>query len=1070
MSKSTPYRSVCALVLVLCLAFGAIPAMAQSQASSGQIAGSVIDNAGAAVTGATVKAVNTQTGLERVANTNDDGLFTIVLLPPGVYSVTAEATGFSAVTLERVEVIVGRTADVKLSLGVSGVQEVVNVSAGAVQVQTTRSEADAVLNETAIENLPINGRRFQDFVTLTPGAQVESRRGQISLSGQRGINGNVSVDGADYNNPFFGGIRGGERSNFAPTIPQEAIKEFQVVAAGYSPEFGRSTGGIVNAVTKSGTNAFHGSGFFLARPKELSRDNGFINELEFALRQDADPGPGVGAQINRNLYPAPSQFQFGGSFGGPIIKDKLFFFAAYEQQRVRQNRSVVFDSLSSFVPTATTQEGFDFLKSLEEPFLQTNDSKVLLGRVDYEINNSHRANVRYNFSDLKQLNAVSTGNQLFPTISNSISNNGTEKDRTNTVVGQMASFFTTSLVNELRVQYSREERPRIANSIEPNITSIIGVTGTVNFLGQNEQFDWRLQVADNLSWIRGNHTFKFGGEYNHVYAEQLFGFDQTGTFQILGGTTAGVLDILSFTPGAGSTVNRFDNTSVRFRKQIGNLQSNLTTEEIAFFGQDSWRIRPNFTLTYGLRWEGQFNPTPDTSNTALLNLVKDFRFPSGHTLDPTQIPDDTDQFGPRVGFAWDPFSDQKTVIRGYSGIYYARTPALLLTDALNNYRNPPGNLTVQLPIPVVGNPANTVYKQLLLIGIDLNDFALGALPIITPEQIGQIATALGLDPLTAGAQPQAFARDFNNPKSYQAGLGVEREVARGLSVGADFTYVHTVHLQRNRDLNLPLPILRPLAVDPAQRPFFGLNSGVPRPISSLGQVQVRESTAKALYRAFTLRTKFQRSWGQFNAFYTLSKALSDDDNERSSGGFPFDNAFDLGPEYGYSELDRRHQFTFNPVFFLPGGIDFSSALRFRSGRPVDARVGSDLNQDGVNNDRPYLAPGIPFQRNSFRNRALYDVDVRVQKRFSVGENARLIFSWEVFNLLNLENIELSTSSTVTNFCATTTQADCGFLGPSNPNFLSLRERRPGNIANGRYLSANNPGTPFQMQFGARFQF
>ncbi|HKG21881.1 MAG TPA: hypothetical protein VKC34_08265, partial [Blastocatellia bacterium] len=198
--------------------------------------------------------------------------------------------------------------------------------------------------------------------------------------------------------------------------------------------------------------------------------------------------------------------------------------------------------------------------------------------------------------------------------------------------------------------------------------------------------------------------------------------------------------------------------------------------------------------------------------------------------------------------------------------------------------------------------------------------------------------------------------------------------------------------------------------------------------------------------------------------------LSDDDNERSSGGFPFDNAFDLGPEYGPSELDRRHQFTANPIFFLPGGVDFSSAIRLRSGRPVDARLGSDLNQDGVNNDRPYLAPGIPFQRNAFRNRALYDVDVRVQKRFNISENARLIFSWEVFNIFNLENIELSTSSTVTNFCATTTQADCGFLGPSNPNFLSLRERRPGNLSNGRYLSANNPGTPFQMQFGARFQF
>jgi hypothetical protein len=267
MLRQKLYRTVCALTLVLCMSASALPAMAQSQASSGQVAGVVADNQGAAVTGATVKVSNTQTGFERTMTTDDDGLYKFVLLPPGIYTITAEASGFATATVSNVEVVVGRTVDVNLTLGVSGVQEVVNVTAGAVQVQTTRSEADAVIDERSIDNLPINGRRFQDFVTLTPGAQVDPRRSQISLSGQLGIHTNVNIDGVDYNQPFFGGIRGGERSNNAFTVPQESIKEFQVVAAGYSAEFGRSTGGIVNAVTKSGTNDLHGSLFFLARPK-----------------------------------------------------------------------------------------------------------------------------------------------------------------------------------------------------------------------------------------------------------------------------------------------------------------------------------------------------------------------------------------------------------------------------------------------------------------------------------------------------------------------------------------------------------------------------------------------------------------------------------------------------------------------------------------------------------------------------------------------------------------------------------------------------------------------------------
>lgn len=1050
-----------AAMMVLVLLIGTSTARAQSQGSTGQITGSVRDNAGGAVPNATVKAVNPQTGFERTATTSSDGLYRFVLLPPGSYNVTAEASGFTATTLNNITVAVGQTVDANITLGVGGVREEVTVTAE--QLQTTVSQPDALINEAAISNLPINGRRFQDFVTLTPTAQVDPQRGQISLSGQRGINGNVNIDGMDYNQPFFGGIRGGERSNNAFTIPQESIKEFSVVAAGYSAEFGRSTGGLVTAVTKSGTNEYHGSAFYLLRHRELARNHDYYKALE--------------ANLGAPVSVAPTQHQFGGSFGGPIKRDKAFFFGSYEQQKFKNPRQVFFNQLQNFTPTATTQEAFTFFKSLETPFEQTNDAWALLGRFDYQINDANRFNVRYNQSDNNAENANSVGNQIFPTTISALSNNGTEQDRTYTVTGQWTSFFKANLVNETRVQYSREIRPRLANAEEPVVQSSIGNFGTVRFL-PTTQFDWRFQAFNNLTWIEGNHTMKIGAELNHVYADQTFAFNQFGYFQLNGTNVAQLLDILSYTPGAGQTINRFDSTAVTYDRQIGNGRLDLAMDEFALYFQDAWRIKPNFTLNFGLRWEGQFNPAPEANNDSLLNRVDGFTFPSGHRINPRYIPDNGDQFGPRVGIAWDPWNDSKTVVRAFGGIYYARTPMLLFAAPLNNWRVPAGDLSIRLPLPVTSLPAdsplrscNTVYCQLNLIGINLNNFTLDNLPVLTAQQVQSVAQALGLalDPFQ-GAAPITWAEDYRNPKSYQFGGGIEREIARGLTVGVDYSQVSTFYLQRNRDLNLPTPVIRPN--DPAQRPYFGARivSGQPsqgRPIPSLGSIQVRESTARSVYQAMTVRSVFRRSWGQFNAFYTLSRSLSDDDNERDSGGIAFENPYNLRPEFSYSRLDRRHQFVANPVFFIPHGIEASAAIRLRSGAPVDASIGHDANNDFFFTDRPYSAPGVPFKRNSFRNRAIYDIDFRVQKGISLGESRRMVFSVEFFNFFNIENVILGGSQAF-NYCSgasVTAQLDCGFGAPTNPTFLRIKD------ANGNYLFNNTPASGiFQVQLGARFQF
>jgi hypothetical protein len=1173
MSKSFLHRSASALMLLLlCLALGVGTAAAQSQASTGQITGTVSDPNGAAVSGASVTVTNNETGFTRTATSSEEGIYTIVLLPPGTYKVVAKATNFADTTVDNVVVNVGRVVELKIALTAKGLEETVLVTAETT-IQVTRNESDAVLNETAIRNLPINGRRFQDFVTLTPTAQVDPSRGQISLAGQKGINGNVNIDGMDYNQPFFGGIRGGERSNLAFTIPQEAIKEFQVVATGYSAEFGRSTGGIVNAVTKSGDNKLRGSAFLLARPSSLSRGNEFTQ----ALADQKLTALGVNPTL------APTQYQFGGSIGGPIRKDKLFYFGAYEQQRFRAPRQILFSFPVGFPGSITLnaaqQSVLSFYQGIQNGYTQTNDAYAGLGRVDWTINQSNNFNVRFDASRNNALNAASRGETAIdPTTNQALSSNGTEQNTTKIGVAQLVSSFGANKVNELRVQVARETRPRLSNSAIPNVVTSFAVFGaagasTSSFL-PNEEHDMRYQVAEAYTYIHGNHNFKFGGEYSHLFAAQTFGFNQFGRFNLsIGGTNQNIADALqrlsnTVVPQAGTTnaiLGRFDDTRATLDTQIGNRIAAMTVHELAFFGQDSWRVTPKLTLNYGLRAEQQYNPSPDTSNTQIVNVVRNTVFPiRGKGYDPSQIPDSGWEWGPRVGFAYDPTGKGATVIRGYGGVYYARTPLILMAASVNNYRLPPGDVSVRMPFTgfnqanfntflgtaagsayktitgcdptaAAGTDArnrctpNTLYRQFAIIGINLNSSALDSLPILTNDQISGIASGLGLNPSPfVGAQVTAHAEDFKNPRAVQFGGAFEHQVANGLVVGINFDYVHTTRNQRNRDINLPAPLtgeqyiafltanntaanVATMAqpggifdqirasgrtyiavatpggfINPATGGTLSFPSGSvvtrQRPTQAqqgfaLGSVQLRESTAKALYRGLTFRVRLVRKRMQLNAYYTFSRLLSDDDNERDSGGVGYDNPYNLSGEYYASRLNRESQFMANPIVFLPYGFEVSGAFRLRSGQPFNATVGSDLNGDTVNNERPLLAPGVEYPRNFWVNRGIYDADMRVQKSFKFKESQRLTFSAEFFNILNRPNILVGTSAAPSGatsfgsggqFCLTASQL-CGLSGgPAfNPNFLQIRDASTGLIL----INNVNPGSPvFQMQLGVRFQF
>ena len=1084
------------VAVAFAVALGVAPkAAAQTEAGAGQVVGTSYDTTGAVVPQAKVTLDSKATGLHRETTTSDEGAYGFFTVPIGRYAVAFSKAGFKMYKVD-VEVTVGAAVTVNAKLEVGEVTQVVEVTASAL-IESTQAQPDWLIGVRPIEELPINGRRFHDFATLTPSTQVEPQRGQISFVGQRGINSNLTIDGADYNEPFFGGLRGGERSNDTFTIPQEAISQFQVVTYGYSVEFGRSTGGILNATTKSGSNGFHGSGFLFARNSALAWTDAF------------------GREAISDLY------QYGGSVGGPIKKDKIFFFSAFEYQKNSVPHVVIFHKLDSNQfslmdpvtgcgPNGATicGEAFNFMETLDNnqqglPYIQTNNSPTGFGRLDFQLSQKHRVSLSYHYSKNTGENAASTGDAISPETNRALNNNGTEGDQTNNGTAQWTAIFSPHLVMEARGTYSLENRPRLSNSAIPNVQNTIGTFGSRDFLPTTLD-DYRLQLSDNVTWTHGTHAVKFGGEFDRLHFNQFFQFNQFGTFFFFTSNVPLTLQIL--TANASTGQNRFDDRNVIYRFNIGNGLTEAALKQIAFFLQDTWRITPRFTVIAGFRWEGYVNPQPEANNTSLVNKVKNFAFPLGFTVDPTFIPNNYRQYMPRVGFAWDPRGDAKTVIRASAGLFYAPTPLLLFSSPLNNFRLPGGDVTVVLPLgnfsacPAGVTPlyatdkCNTVYSQLLHGGINLNTFTLDKLPILTTAQFTAVGQALfpgGAPDPFKGAAPLAMANDYQSPRAWQWSVGMEQEIKRGWSVGADFAYVNTVHLERDRNLNLPPPVICTTAtapctgVDLSLRPCFGvvtssiIKCSQARPIPSLSDITVRNTDARALYRGFTVRTNYRRSRMQFQASYTLSYNYSTDDNERLASGFDHDNEFNLVPEYSFSRLDARHQFGANALVDLPLGFTVSTLGRFRSGHPMEALAGADLNGDNTNfPDRAFQAPGVTFVRNAFRDQRQYNVDMRLTKKFKLPrESASLNFTADFFNVFNFADI-LFIGSTPNPFVPTDVYGagvnNAGAVIPAKSGFQLLTGPSFCGSGAGKNPSCFNtqtsPGSPLTIQLGVRLDF
>ena len=999
---------------------GATGAAAQAQATTGVVRGLVRDPVGAPVAGASISLHHRETGLVTVVQSTANGSFVRTLLPLGGYDVIVAAPGqFGELRMEGLVLRVGETLDLLLEFRPVELAGLTVTSDRERLVDTEDVSSAQRISEEAVDNLPSNGRNYLDYTLLTPGVSIsQGPDGDVlNISGQRGIFNNVSVDGADFNNPFFGEQRGGQRPAF--TFNQDAIQEMVVVNQGASAEFGRSAGGFVNVITKSGTNELEGSAHYFGQWDGISS------------AQPQSRGGGK-PDFGRN--------QFGFTLGGPLVRDKAFFFLAYDQQEANETkqatRSVVNQSelakLESFL-----QERWPGLFDNEfGPIDRTDDNRALTAKVDVHFNQNHQASLKYNYTRSMQINGT------FDVDSWGLSANGIEESFSHAVNVSLRSQLSNTVSNEFRMQFAREDRPRsyegplIPGATPPPLPAFDKIggrpfpdiamdfadgfrIGLPFFLPIDLGYDTRVQITNNVSFLAGDHLFKVGAEYNVTSVQQQFIGFANGLYKF-----ASVDGFMNFVTHGNSYVTCSDGSdSMSGICPAGTaitgpvllyLQSvplgdtrpeelgkqTLGASELGLFIQDSWRPVNNLTLNLGLRWEGTWHPNVfiQPSDTYYAPWLDDPAFPSDGT-----IPDDLNNVQPRFGLAWDVGGGGQTVVRLNAGSYFARVPLLVLAGHRTSNGSFQGNLTA---------------------GSELTS-------IPPPPEIGDL-----LAPPASGEPPfppslQVPDRDFQLPRTWSFRAEADRALGGGVAASLSAQHARTDNLFRFVNRNDP-SLGSPFSTGP----------------SPVGTLTVTESGARSRYTAITAGLRGRgvlRDVLTFEANYTLAFDRSDDDNERDPFSTFHASAANLAPEYGWSVRDRRHQFNGYFLFEFGPGIRAGNVVRYLTPTPMSASCGpSDGNPfappAGTRAAAPadrICADGSILQRNTLRrDNAFFTWDIRISKEFAIGGRT-LEPVFEVFNLTGADNyLDAAQTSLLFNFDGTIREG----LGDTRRAQLGVRFR------------------------------
>jgi Carboxypeptidase regulatory-like domain len=1017
-------------VALLIMSIGAL-LYAQST-TDGAIGGTVYDSNGAVVANAKIVVRNNGTNAEKSLTTNDAGYYRVINLPSGTYTVTINQQGFSPFKAEQVIVQVGSVTDVSPRLSVGGTSETVDVAAEAPQINTTSGEFAPTLNQIAISNLPINGGRWSNFALLTPGVVSDSNGfGLLSFRGISTLLNNNTVDGADNNQAFFSEERGRTRAGYS--TPKSAIEEFQVNTSNYSSEYGRSAGGVINTVTKSGTNGIHGETYFYDRDNVWGAANAFT-----AINVQTAPG----VFTSQNFKPTDWRKMAGGAVGGPVIKDKLFFFMAYDWYDHNFPGVAVATNPAAFFATQTTSStniatlakqlnntasptaaqlsaalatyntDLAGLNTMLGQVQRDGTQNIFLPKIDWNISSKNHASFSFNRMRWSSPAGIQTGS----TVTRGTNSFGNDFVKDTWGVAKLNTFFTPTLGNELRFQYGRDfeyefsQQPsayELANLVNaPTFHNPLGLPpsvsitnaftfGVPNFL-QRSQFpdETRTQIADTMTWTHGKHNLKYGVDFSHVDDNSQNLFSGFGVYSY--SSLVSYMTDLNVQNGCSGKP-----CYSSFTQGLGLPGLDFATKDYSVFVQDDWKIMPRLSLSLGLRWEYEQMPSTVAS---LVNPA---------VPQTAQLPSDKNNFGPRVGFAWDIFGNSKTVLRGGYGIYYGRII----------------NSTIFNALIVTGMPGSQVSAT------------------FTPSTAGAPLFPQILTNLTgAGKSVDYFDSNFQAPQIHQIDLTLEREVGWGTVVSVSYL----------GSLGRQLPNFADTNICTAQ----GQGAGCTNPIQTItyqvfgnGPIPAGTTFTEPLYRqrinpnfstmtdifsgtnssyhALVAQVSHRMSHNiQFNANYTWSHAIDFGQNQATFSDtndtlLPINLPNAIAAEKGNSIYDIPNRFVVNavitspwkktgwlgyltndwevaPIYQVQNGLPLnlvtSGSPAILTGTTLQGGLGSGINGSGGATRLEQIG------RNNSRLPLTWVQDIRLSKSFTFQERYKVELMADAFNIANKQNI------------------------------------------------------------------